>query len=66
MDISARHVAVLAFGALLPFSAFALGSGEITPVIAVVSVVDILIVAISIAFMFGPVSGPDQTSATVG
>jgi hypothetical protein len=66
MDVTPRLVATLSFVALVPFAAFALGAGEMTPVIAVVTVADTLLVAVSIVVMFGPVTDPDHTTTTTG
>ena len=61
MDISPRVTAVLAFGALLPFGVYTAASGEMTTIIAVVALVDVLLVASSIVLMFGP--SPDEVGA---
>ncbi|MFT4945225.1 MAG: hypothetical protein ACI9K3_001169 [Halovenus sp.] len=66
MDITPRLVATLSFVALLPFGAFALWSGEMTPVIAVVTVVDTVLVAVSIVIMFGPVGDSDHATTQTG
>jgi len=66
MDVTPRLVATLSFAALLPFGAFALWSGEMTPVIAVVTVVDTVLVAVSIMLMFGPAGSSDHATSTSG
>ncbi len=66
MDVTPRLVATLSFAALLPFGAFALWSGEMTPVIALVTVVDTVLVAVSIVLMFGPAVDADHTTTPSG
>ena len=62
MDMSPRLVAVLAFAALVPFGIYVAASGEMTPVMAVVGIVDVILVAGSIVMMFGP--APDTAEHT--
>jgi uncharacterized membrane protein len=64
MDLSPRLVAVLAFVALLPFGVYTAASGEMTPVMAVVGVVDVTLVAVSIVVMFGPAPADTDHAAT--
>ena len=64
MDLSPRHVAVLALLAYVPVGVYVLAAGEMTLPTTAVAVVNLVLIAGSILLLFGPSPGQPDGPAT--
>lgn len=63
MNLSPRHVAVLALLAYVPVGIYILAAGEMTLPATAIAVVNLILIGGSLLLIFEPESGPDHTAA---